>query len=117
MIVQAGEYTIDKRPGKWVITPPNKLGEITVYGNGHWHETFYAVPDWSEEEHEAFEYKGETYFLENFPMTHGTPWGDCPEWMWEFDGYAEDSFFSGLLIKFDTDPMQETAVQVWTYIS
>jgi len=108
-----GKYIIVKSKGKQTITHPDKLGKVTIYGNGHIRETFYSVPDWSdgeEEEEEAFTYKGETYYLSEFERISEY----APEWMRQFDGQHGDSFFSGILVKYDGD---DDGVKVYTYIS
>lgn len=110
MIEKRGSYTLDRQKGKTVITHPDKMGKIVVYGNGHEHEIFYAIPDWSDEEESAFEYKGETYFLSEFMRIDR----NAPEWMQDYDGYSSDSFFSGILIKYADD--YGDFVRVYTYI-
>jgi len=111
--VKIGDYTIVKSHGKQEITHPDKLGKITVYGNGHVRETFYAVPDWSEEEEEAITYKGETYFLSEFEYIDK----HMPKWMQAFDGYHGDSFFSGILVKYVSEGYWLEGYQVYTYIA
>lgn len=93
-------------------------GEISLYGNHHWKELWYAVPEWNKDktnpEMEAcFNYLGERYFLSEFMRV------DANSPFYElggitFHGYHSDSFFSGILIHYsDCDE----AVQVYTYIS
>jgi hypothetical protein len=97
-----------------VITDDN--GTIKIYGNGHARELEYRVPDWMDEEDEteqSFIYKGHVYFLSEFLNTHNPVYFSGPDWMKEFDGYNNDSFFSGILIKLIGDE----AVQVYTYIA
>jgi len=103
-VIQMGEYTVKKTHGRWMITSPERRGTIEIYGNGHAIETFYAVPDWKEPsdmdaEEEAFKYKGEIYFISDFMRIDQ----HAPAWMKEFDGYRGDSFFSGILLRYDED--------------
>jgi hypothetical protein len=93
-------------------------GKIEIYGNNHWIELEYEVPEWNEETQdleECFNYKGNKYFLSQFMNIHNKVHNpNPPEWMKEFDGYHNDSYFSGILIKLsDTGE----AVKVYTYIS
>jgi hypothetical protein len=96
-----------------VITQDN--GTINIYGNGHTRELEYRVPDWNEDDEmeSCFTYKGNVYFLSEFMSTHNRVHFHGPEWMKEFDGYNNDSFFSGILIKL----IDDEAVKVYTYIS
>lgn len=90
-------------------------GTISIYGNHHWVELDYQIPDWSEslDSEPCFQYKGNTYFLCEFIVTN-SPFHPVPEWLKEFSGYMTDSFFSGLLIKFSRD---NERVQVYNSIS
>lgn len=103
------------------IVSETTTGECKVYGNGHYIETKYKVPDWKEDEHnpdpeDCFTYKGETYFLSQF-MTINK---DSPFYLLDdegntlFDGYHSDSFFSGILVKYHEFG---DAVKAYTYIS
>lgn len=81
---------------------------IKIIGNGHWIPIDYAVPEWSDGELEAcFLYKGERYYLSEFLTTVHHPV------LFEYDGYHSDSFFSGLVIKFDE---YGEHVKVYTFI-
>lgn len=98
-----------------------------VISNYHWRETDYAKPDWSEEEEECFSYRGEVYFLSEFVRVHANPWVvNPPAWLCAWDGYHGDSFFSGILVRYQKDidscwpdwyPEREDCIQVATYIS
>ena len=112
MITQVGGYTLDKRIGKTIVTHPDKHGKVVIYGNGHILETFYSVPDWSEEEEEAFTYRGETYYLSEFMYIDK----HAPAWMQAYDGYHGDSFFSGILVKYSDDTFDD-GYKVYTYIA
>jgi hypothetical protein len=84
----------------------------TIYGSNRDIRTFDAVPEWFRESGDseiAFNYRGRRYFLGEFSAI--SP--QAPDWMDEFDGYAADSFFSGVLIKIGSDG--ET-VRAFTYI-
>ena len=104
-----------KNPYK-VITQDN--GEIKIYGNNHWKELEYKIPEWADDQYqveECFTYKGRVYFLSEFMNIHNKiHQPNPPEWMLEFDGYMSDSFFSGILIKLS--PCGE-GIKVFTYIS
>ena len=108
----ACKYVIEKQHGKHVITHPDKHGKVTVYGNGHVKEIFYAIPDWGEEEETAFHYRGETYFLDEFMRIEK----HAPCWMHEYDGYMNDSFFSGILIKYTECDYGEYGIKAYTFI-
>ncbi len=81
---------------------------ITVIGNGHYRELHSEVPEWDVEEWEAFNYKGDTYYLGEFFHP--------PDFLKDlgFHGIRSDSYFSGLLIKLDE---YGDAVQVYRYYS
>jgi hypothetical protein len=92
---------------------------IIIKGNHHWVELEYKIPEWNEDkpedeqEEKCFIYKGYTYFLSEFMNIHNKFYEpNPPEWMKEFDGYKNDTYFSGILIKLsDTGE----AVKVYTY--
>lgn len=55
-------------------------------------------------EHEGdsfFFHYGRKYYLSEFLLTKRNPWGNAPEYLQEFDGYMNDSLFSGVVIKID----------------
>jgi hypothetical protein len=81
---------------------------IKLIGNGHWIPTDYGKPEWSDEEELFFKYKGEVYWLSEFLCT------DNISPLSSFDGYASDSFFSGVVIKLDDEGEY---VKAYTYIS
>ena len=46
-------------------------------------------------------YKKNWYDLSDIPSTRPGPWNaNPPAWLQEWDGYASDSFFSGVLVKY-----------------
>jgi len=62
-----------------------------------------------------FRYRGVWYHLDQFVTTHPNPWGGNSELLsLGFDGFASDSFFSGVAIKVSTDGEE---YQVATLIS
>jgi hypothetical protein len=116
-----------------VITQDN--GQIEIYGNGHFRpllyfwdlspeqQTFvkseydYLFDDPNDCDGVFFVYKGWTYSLDNFMNIHNTVHNpNPPKWMLEFDGYLNDTFFSGILIKLVQYDFDE-AVKVYTFIS
>jgi hypothetical protein len=109
-------YSIVKGRGKWIITHPDKIGEVTVVGNGHSRELLWAIPDWvddgndEEDAEEYFVYRGETYFLSEFLRIER----NAPSWLKKFDGYHSDSFFSGILIRYPAGDYDD-GVKVYTY--
>jgi hypothetical protein len=101
--------------------PTQNCGSIDIFGNGHWKEIDYEVPEWNEDNvnpdiESCFKYKGITYFLSEFmPVELDSPF--ClfnKEGEKLFDGYHSDSFFSGILIKLDEN---SEAIKAYTYIS
>jgi hypothetical protein len=108
-----------RKPYK-TITDPESNSEIRIFGNHHFIEIEYQIPEWNEENEdqensyeECFKYKGDYYFLSEFMNIHNKVYNPNPaEWMKEFSGIKGDSYFSGLLIK-----LNETgeAVQVYYY--
>lgn len=101
-------------------------GTIDIYGNNHIIPLDYDVPEWEidsakREEREpdtepCFMYKGHKYFLSEFMAVHNTFYNpNPPEWMLEFDGYLNDSFFSGILIKLSGE--NYGYVKAYTFIS
>ena len=91
-------------------------GTIEIYGSGKWIKIDYAKPEWSDGEVEQyFRYRNNRYYLSEIMAVHNPIHNPNPsDWMKEFDGYANDSFFSGILIKLSDDG---EAVKAYTYIS
>jgi len=111
-------------------------GTIKIYGNGHARELLYffelpekyqkiALEDYDymddiEEEGIFFVYKNQLYSLDDFQNIHNKIYNpNPPAWMLGYDGYNNDSFFSGLLIKFpDNDDWDnENGIIVYTFIA
>ena len=89
--------------------------EVTIYGNNHWRELEYSVPEWGVEEEASFRFKGNTYFLSEFLNIHNEVYNpNPPDWMKEFNGHLSDSYFSGVLVKLSDCG---EAVKVYWYIS
>jgi len=90
-------------------------GTVTIYGSNRWKQLYYAIPEWRRGEQDQqdepyFIHQNRRHYLSEF-MAIGKHSSD---WMHEFDGYANDSFFSGLFIKMDCE---EDRVKVFLYIS
>lgn len=108
------EIAMLRKPYK-TITRPESTGEINIYGNNHYREVFYGIPEWHEDDEEPelepyFRYKGQCIFLSEILRIENY----APQWMKDFDGYTSDSFFSGLLVKLNDDA---SMVKVYTFIS
>ena len=85
-------------------------GTIKIYGTNRWQELHYAKPDWSEEEEPYFNHYKRRYFLSEI-MAFTNPKRD---WTKDFDVYANDSFFSGVLVKISNDGEM---IKAFTFIS
>ena len=71
-------------------------GKVEFFGNNHWKELFYEIPEWNEDDKEpeiesCFKYHGQTYFLSEFMRTES--------YKGFVDGIRGDSFFSGIGVK------------------
>ena len=95
-------------------------GTITFYHTGKWKKLYYAIPEWNRKKIDAeleeyFIHQNRRYYLSEFVAVHNTFWNpNPPGYMTEFDGYMNDSFFSGYAIKIDLD---EERVKVFLFIS
>jgi len=98
-------------------------GTIKIYGNCHKIPIIYGYEltakqkkdfdYYSEEEIDDqtfFKYRGNVYDFGEFTSTHNTMWGNCPDWMKDFDGYTNDSFFSGILIRYFREDNREELI-------
>jgi hypothetical protein len=108
-------------------------GSIRIYGNNHLHDMLYWSElttkehkefDWISEENqdyvEFFRYKGNTYCMSEFMSAHNSIYNpNQPDWMKEFDGYTNDSFFSGILVKYpkEDEMIDQEHILVYTFIS
>ena len=107
-----------------VITQDN--GTINIYGNNHLRpfEYYYQLSekdkkelDWIEDDDAiVLHYKGNVIALDEFMSLHNPIYEpNPPQWMKEYDGYTNDSFFSGLLIKIDKEDSEW--YKIYTFIS
>lgn len=92
-------------------------GTITFYG-GHWRKLYWACPDWENDKdnpHQYFIHNGRRVYLDDFMRIDKT----APDYMQEFDGYSNDSFFSGLCVTLPKpdDGDHDEMVRVFTYIA
>jgi len=100
-----------------------KVGEVTIYGSNRPIMLEWSVPEWNKHDpnpdvEACFRYQGNRIYLSEIMMVHNPLFHPNPaEWMDEFDGYADDSFFSGILIKFgDKDGnYEDECVRAFTY--
>jgi hypothetical protein len=61
-----------------------------------------------------FRYRGELYDLGNFMRWSALSTGEAPDWMDRWDGYASDSFSSGMVVRF-VQSDYDTCVVVGSY--
>jgi len=83
---------------KYTFDNGNTLEIIT---NNHWHEIEYEYNEDIKDFEAGFYYKGYFHLLGDYMATNNKihmPY--VPHWMKDWDGYQNDSFFSGTLIKF-----------------
>ena len=97
-----------KRKLHKVIMQPN--GHILIWGSGRPIQTHYTAKGKL-----YFYYEGRRCFLDDFMTTCPGPWGNPPHFFREFDGYLNDSFFSGVLIKLEDG--ETDAVKAFTFCS
>jgi hypothetical protein len=78
---------------------------VKIVGNGHEVEIQYDFTDNIDDDlREYFIYRGNRYDLADFAAVHNKMWNpNPPQWMLPFDGYLNDTFFSGILIKYCED--------------
>ena len=109
---------------------------IKIYGNNQSRQIyyFYELPekfqkiakkdfDWINnsdtvtwDESQFFIYKNDLYCLSDFMNIHNTFYNpNPPQWIKNFDGYESNSYFSGILVKYDND--DNDYIKVYTYIS
>jgi hypothetical protein len=82
-------------------------GTITIYDERIASDMYYAVPDWSEDEELAFTFNDNEYFVSEFTRTY-----DNSDWMGEFHGILNWTYFSGILIKLTEDL---DSLRIYTY--
>ena len=97
------------------------IDNCKIYGNGHYKELIYGWQltdvekkdfdylDNIEDDFTGFRYKNNVYSLDQFMRTekHSPFYGFC-------DGSLNDTYFSGILVKFSDD---NEAVKVYTFYS
>jgi hypothetical protein len=104
--------------------------KITIQTNFHWYEPLYYfqlpkkwqkeyrdLKDSEKDELQFFIYRKWCYRLDDFVQITNPHWGfdeNAPEPFKPWDGYASDSFFSGVLIRYDRDCDR---IQCATYFS
>ena len=103
-------------------------GKIEIYGNNHvrpilqiWElqEMGKEIPDWIEKDRydegwTFFVYKGDVFCLQNLAKVENY----APEWEREFNNYENDTYFSGILVKYAIDVWtNEPGVKVYTFIA
>ncbi len=100
---------------------------VEIIGNGHVRELLDAyqiqdlgleVPDWIDDldyGYQFFVYKGDVYCMADFMRIEK----NAPEWMKEYDGYSNDSFFSGVVVKYAKieDSYGDMGIKVYTFIA
>ena len=86
-------------------------GTLTIWGSNRWIKIDYAQPEWSDDLEPYFRYEGRRHYLSEILHTR---FPNAPEWIKEFDGYTNDSFFSGILVKLSNDG---EAVKAFTFCS
>ena len=114
--------------------------KISIYGNNHIRDLLYywdltpeqqewvrseydylfdELDDYNECEGMFFVYKDWIYSLDNFMSIHNKIYmPNSPSWLLEFDGIHNDSFFSGILIKFVDDNWDcDNGIKVYTFIA
>jgi hypothetical protein len=94
---------------------------LTIYGSNRSIKLYSAVSPWERDRAKdenrkpnispCFNYRNKRYFLLDEFMCVDP---HAPDWMKEFHGYTNDTFFSGVLVKLDSE--NET-VKAFTFIS
>ena len=90
-------------------------GSIDIYGSNRAIKLQWAVPEWSNNLEQYFVYGGLRYYLSLFmDIQNKFHFPYPPEWIKEFDGYMNDTFFSGVVIKLNSE---DDSVKAFTFIS
>lgn len=91
-------------------------GTITFYHTGKYKKLYYATPERNKDKgwdiEPFFIHNNRRYYLSEFMSIAGMY---APDFMQEFDGYLNDTFFSGYAIKLD--PEGEDRVKLFLFIS
>jgi len=87
---------------------------VTIFGSNKPIRLDMAMPEWANEPSDYFVYKGHRYYLSEFVAIAN----NLPDWMKEFDGYAGDSYFSGVLVKLGkSEDGEDDIIRAYTYIT
>ena len=112
-----GYIIVREKPNNYLVTHPDKVGTVHVWGNGHSSEVYYHVTegdfDYRDDDFEAVDYRGCTYDVGE--LLYAGSWGgsDPPDWMSVFGNcYMNDSFFSGVIIRLEDNGYDATC---WTF--
>ena len=81
-------------------------GDVIIYGGNRWAEIRYTTAGRA-----YFHHYGRRYYLDDILAVDNS---HSPAWSLDYDGYAPDSYFSGILVQ--TDEYGER-VRAFTYIS
>ena len=86
------------------------MEKLKIITNNHW-RTFddLATPDWSTDPEDTFVYRGHRYFISEFMRVSA----QAPDPMHNWDGYLSDSYFSGILIKYNPENTDEYKVALY----
>jgi hypothetical protein len=80
--------------------------KITIYGSNKAIQLHYTAKG-----DEYFRYANNRYYIKDFMHINNT----APKWMQEFNGYCNDSFFSGVVIKYEYGLDYDT-IKAFTFI-
>ena len=88
------------------------MGNLQIISNYHW-RLFddMEAPEWSNEPEDTFTHRGHRYFISEFMAISD----DLPKELQEWDGYLSDSYFSGILIRYN--PENHDEYQIALYLS
>ena len=89
------------------------IDNITFYGSNKWIKIDYKKPEWSKELEPCFRYNNHIYYLSEFMPIQK----HAHKYMKEFDGYLNDSYFSGVVIKIGENSNYEEAIKAFTFIA
>ena len=102
-----------RKPWKTITTTGNNA--LRIYGNNHWIDLAYEIPEWGTELQPCFTYKGHLYFLDEFWNVHNSVhMPNAADWLKEFDGMMNDSAWTGVLIKLGKGE-NDDAVKAYTF--
>lgn len=86
-------------------------GSINIYGSNRSIEVKYSIPEWETNgtQHAYFRYQNRRYYLSEFLSIR---YCDGLNPLKEFDGYMNDSYFSGIAVKINNGD----SVKAYTFI-